>query len=172
MYKKVVLLLLVFFLVGCGNVEVEEMKLSSSAFEDNGNIPSKHTCDGEDISPQLSIEEIPEGAKSLVLIMDDPDAVKPAGKVWDHWIIFNIPPETKEVSEGQEPQGTHGIGTSGNKKYHGPCPPDGEHSYFFKLYALDVELSLEEGATKPEIEKAMEWHILEQTELIGKYKRK
>ena len=147
------------------------MELKSNAFENNGKIPSKHTCDGENVNPQLSISEVPENSKSLVLVMDDPDAVKPAGKVWDHWIVFNIPPETKEIPEAQEPQGIHGNGTGGNLNYKGPCPPDAEHKYFFKLYALDTTLDLSEGASKGEVEAAMQGHILEQTELTGRYER-
>ncbi|MFH1276099.1 MAG: YbhB/YbcL family Raf kinase inhibitor-like protein [Candidatus Woesearchaeota archaeon] len=147
------------------------MKLSSSVFEHNGNIPSKYTCDGENINPHLTISNVPENAQSLVLIMDDPDAIKPAGKVWDHWIIWNIPPSTLIIKENQEPQGMHGKSTGGNLKYKGPCPPDTEHRYYFKLYALDIELDLAEGSTKKEVELAMEGHILAQTELIGKYSR-
>ena len=103
--------------------------------------------------------------------MDDPDAVKPAGKVWDHWIVFNIPPETKEIPEAQEPQGIHGKGTSGNLNYRGPCPPDAEHKYFFKLYALDTNFDLPQGSEKKEVEEAMKGHIIEQTQLIGRYER-
>ena len=149
----------------------DKMELKSNAFENNGKIPSKYTCDGENISPQLSISGVPENAKSLVLIMDDPDAIKPAGKVWDHWIVFNIPPETKEILESQEQQGTHGKGTSGNLNYRGPCPPDAEHKYFFKLYALDTTFDLPQGSEKQEIEEAMRGHIIEQTQLIGRYER-
>jgi len=116
--------------------------------------------------------DIPKEVKSLVLIIDDPDSVKPAGKVWDHWIVFNIPPSTTIIPEGKEPQGVHGKGTGGNLKYHGPCPPDAEHRYYFKLYALDTQLSLPEGSTKLEVEKSMERHIIEKTELIGRYDRK
>ena len=147
------------------------MKITSPTFENNGNIPSKYTCNGKNVSPPLIFLGIPENTKSLVLIMDDPDAVKPAGRVWDHWIIFDIPKGTKEIPEGQEPRGIHGKGTSGNLKYHGPCPPDGEHRYYFKLYALNTELNLSEGSAKSEIEKAMKGHIIEKAELIGKYKK-
>lgn len=147
------------------------MELKSSGFENNGKIPSKYTCDGDNISPQISISETPKDAKSLVLIMDDPDAIKPAGKVWDHWIVFNIPPETKEIPEAQEPQGVQGITSFGGLSYGGPCPPDAEHKYIFKLYALDTELDLNEGVTKKEVEIAMQEHILGKTELIGRYER-
>jgi hypothetical protein len=147
------------------------MKITSPAFKNNGMIPSRYTCDGININPPLTFSDIPENTKTLVLIMDDPDAVKPAGKVWDHWIVFNIPKETTEIQEDQEPNGIHGKGTSGNLKYHGPCPPDGEHRYFFKLYALNTELNLIEGSKKSEVEKAMQSYIIEKAELIGKYSK-
>lgn len=150
---------------------MSNLKLTSSAFENNKSIPSKYTCDGNDISPPLSISGAPEGTKSLVLIMDDPDAIKPAGKVWDHWIVWNIPPTTTGIPEGQEPVGVHGTGTGGNNDYSGPCPPDAEHHYFFKLYALDIMLDVAEGASKADIEQAMESHIIQKTELIGSYER-
>lgn len=148
------------------------MELTSSAFKHNGKIPSKYTCEGENVSPPLKIDDAPLDVKSFVLIMDDPDAVKPAGKIWVHWVVFNIPGETEEIAEGEEPKGVQGEGTSGDLGYQGPCPPDGEHRYFFRLYALDEELPLKEGATKVEIEDAMEGHILEEAELVGKYKKK
>lgn len=147
---------------------MQKLILTSSAFGNNGKIPSRHTCDGEGVSPALQIEGVEQNAKSLVLIMDDPDA--PSG-VWDHWVKFNISTSTKEIKEGSEPEGISGIGTTGNKGYFGPCPPDREHRYFFKLYSLDTELDLKEGATKKEVEKAMEEHILQQAELIGIYER-
>ena len=144
------------------------LKLTSSSFEHNDLMPSRYTCDGEGINPNLKIEGIPESAKSLVLIMDDPDA--PTG-TWDHWVKFNVSTTTKEIKEATEPEGLSGAGTAGNDEYRGPCPPDREHRYFFKLYALDTELALEEGVTKKEVEKAMEGHILDQAELIGRYER-
>lgn len=151
------------------NEEVNSLKLTSTAFENNGNIPSKYTCDGEDVSPPLKIEGIPEGTESLILTMDDPDA--PAG-VWDHWIVWNIPATTTEIKEGQEPNGIHGRGTSGNLDYHGPCPPGEEHRYVFKLYAINTKLDLKEGAAKIDVVKAMTGHILSSTVLTGKYQRK
>jgi hypothetical protein len=149
------------------------MKIASPVFEENGCIPPQHTCDGPDINPPLNIEGVPAEAKSLVLIMDDPDVPPQVreDRMWDHWIVFNIPPDITQIIEGQEPTGIHGQGTSGNLKYHGPCPPDGEHRYIFKLYALDTELDLEEGVTKEEVETAMEGHVLEGARLVGKYKR-
>jgi len=148
------------------------MKLSSPVFVHQGLIPSRYTCDGENTSPPLEIIGVPAEAKSLVLIMDDPDAVKPAGKVWDHWIVFNIPPSTSIIKEGEEPPGVPGLGTGGNKGYSGPCPPDGEHRYFFKVYALDIELDLPAGAVKQDILAAMDGHILAEAELVGLYNRK
>ncbi len=148
------------------------MQLRSPSFENNSKIPSKYTCDGEKISPPLNISEVPPSTKSLVLIMDDPDAMKPAGKVWDHWIVFNIPPETEEVPEGTEPKGIQGTTSFESTGYGGPCPPDAEHGYIFKLYALDSELELSEGARKSDVEAAMESHIIKEVKLTGRYERK
>ena len=152
---------------------MRSLKLTSAAFDHNGKIPSKYTCDGDNISPPLIIEGVPEGVKSLVLIMDDPDVPKNlrADGMWNHWIVFNISPETLEIPEGVEPEGMHGKGTSGNKKYHGPCPPDKEHRYFFKLYALNITLDLAEGATKIDVERAMKGYIVDQIDLVGLYER-
>lgn len=144
------------------------MQIMSAAFAHNQLIPARYTCDGDDMSPPLTISGVPDGTKSLALIVDDPDA--PAG-TWDHWIVFNIPPDTHEILEGSEPRGVHGKGTSGNLEYHGPCPPDREHRYFFKVYALDTMLELSEGASKAELEQAMQGSILDQAELIGRYAR-
>lgn len=149
------------------------MKLTSPAFEQEGNIPSKHTCDGKNISPPLAIFDVPAGAKSLVLIMDDPDVPKAvrADGMWDHWVVFNIPPEITEIAEGTEPEGTPGVGTGGNLAYYGPCPPDREHRYFFKLYALDKVLPLAERATKGQVEQSMKGSILAEAALMGRYER-
>lgn len=152
------------------------MKLTSPAFQNNGKIPSKYTCDGENINPPLTITDVPENTKSLVLIMDDPDIPEIAKKnfnveVWDHWVVFNIPPTLRTIEEGENPPGILGKNTRGNNAYGGPCPPDREHRYFFKLYALDTMLGLREGATKTEVERAMESHILAKVELMGKYAR-
>jgi len=148
------------------------LSLTSPAFENNGSIPSKYTCDGQETSLPLQIEGVPENAKSLVLIMDDPDAVQVVNYVWDHWIVFDIDPNTTSIPEGQEPKGTQGVGSSETKGYGGPCPPKPqEHTYSFRLYALDKILGLPEGSTKSDVEKAMEGHILNQTELVGKYRR-
>jgi len=147
---------------------MSDLKLSSSVFEHNGSIPPKYTCDGDDISPPLEISNVGEGVKSLVLIMDDPDA---PGGTWDHWVVFNLSPTLTAIEEGFEPKGVSGNNSWGRIGYGGPCPPSGEHRYIFKLYTLDTKLSLKEGATKTEVEKSMQDHIFQQTELIGLYKR-
>jgi len=157
---------------GNQNIPMSDMTLTSEAFEDGGVIPSRYTCDGENINPQLSWSRIPEDAQTLVLIMDDPDAVKPAGHVWDHWVVFDMQPATVDVKENSEPEGVSGNGSSGSTGYSGPCPPDGEHLYFFKLYALDTTLSLSEGATKAEVQTAMQGHVIAEAQLTGRYTRK
>lgn len=144
------------------------LKLISQDFESGGNIPSKYTCDGENINPSFEVIGIPFKTKSLVLIMEDRDV---STGVWDHWIKFNIPPSNTKIYEGLEPEGISGKGTGGNLTYSGPCPSDKEHRYYFKIYALDNELTLPVGSDKIEIEKAMEGHVLSKFELIGNYKR-
>ena len=146
--------------------------LKSSAFQNNGFIPKKFTCAGENINPPLEIGNVPEGARSLVLIMDDPDATD--GVTWDHWLLWNIPPGTQSINEDDVPiYAVQGTTSFGDLKYGGPCPPPGKaHRYMFKLYALDKKLSLTRGAVKSEIEKAMEGNILAQAVLIGLYERK
>lgn len=149
------------------------MKLKSSVFKEGGIIPSKYTCEGENISPPLTISDVPREAKSLVLIMDDPDvpATVREDRMWDHWVLFNIPPNTLHFEENSTPPCIAGKTTFGNNRYGGPCPPDREHRYFFKLYALDRMLDLKTGATKKEVEKAMEKHILDKCQLMGKYEK-
>jgi Raf kinase inhibitor-like YbhB/YbcL family protein len=149
------------------------VKLSSKAFKNNGAIPSKYTCQGIDINPPLDILDVPDGAKSLALIMDDPDVPERIRKdrMFVHWVAFNIDPDTRAIKEGVPTLGTLGQNTGGMSRYMGPCPPDREHRYFFKLYALDTTLSLTEGATKEEVLKAMNGHILAQAELMGRYEK-
>ncbi|MBU0694186.1 MAG: YbhB/YbcL family Raf kinase inhibitor-like protein [Candidatus Omnitrophica bacterium] len=142
------------------------MRITSPEFEHNGIIPKKFTCQGDDVNPALSIEGIPEGTKSLALIVDDPDA--PMG-TWVHWVVFDIP-VASGIDEGSIP-GKQGINDFRRKDYGGPCPPSGTHRYFFKIYALDRELNLKEGISKKELESAMQAHILEKAELIGLYKK-
>lgn len=154
------------------------MHITSSAFEDGALIPDLYTCDGNrTLSPALSFNNVPDGTVSLVLIMDDPDvpkALRPDG-VFDHWILFNIPPETREIPEGGT-AGVAGANGRGESAYTGPCPPPeyepSEHRYFFKLYALDTTLVLFEGATKGEVQQAMEGHILSEAQYVGRYSRK
>jgi len=150
------------------------MKITSSAFLDKGIIPSIYTCEGKNTSPPLEFSNIPPNTQSLVLIMDDPDVPKylRGDGMYDHWILFNIPPETKKIEQGAKPPGIQGCNTNGDNGYIGPCPPDREHRYFFKLYALDTSLYLEKGASKKEVEIAMKNHILAKSELMGRYEKK
>jgi len=152
------------------------LSLSSSAFESGDTMPSEYTCDADEVSPPLSVAGAPEGTRSFVLIMEDPDVpkiVKPDG-VFLHWLVFNIPSEMQEVPEGGM-VGVSGHNGMGKEGYIGPCPPPqyepSEHRYFFKLYALDSMLGLSAGATKEEVMQAMQGHILGETELMGRYKR-
>lgn len=143
------------------------MQLTSAAFGHNEQIPSRYTCDGDDISPPLTLAGIPAGAVSLALIVDDPDA---PGGTWVHWVEFNIAP-VEEIAEGAVALGTQGSNSWGRTGYEGPCPPSGTHRYFFKVSALDVELDLEQGASKEQVLAAVEGHVLAQAELIGLYSR-
>jgi len=151
-----------------------EIKITSSAFEDGGLIPSKYTGDGADVSPPLQWDTVPEGTRSIALICDDPDA--PMG-TWVHWVLFNLPSDAKELVENIPsdkilPDGARqGLSDFGRVGYGGPCPPGGTHRYFFKIYALDTEVGLQAGADKRRLLKTMEGHILSQGQLIGKYKR-
>lgn len=146
------------------------MKLESPAFEHNQKIPSKHTCDGKNINPPLKIESVPEATKSLVLIMDDPDA--PRG-TWVHWTLWNISPDTKEIPENSILAGAiEGVTSFGKPGYGGPCPPSDTHRYFFKLYSLDTTLELSPQADKALLETAVEGRILDKAELVGLYSRR
>lgn len=147
------------------------MELRSAAFEHEERIPKRHTCEGDNISPPLEIRDVPDDAVSLALIMDDPDVpltLREDG-MWDHWIVYDIPADTRRIPEGEEPAGTHGLGTAENLEYFGPCPPDTEHRYYFRLYALDCRLDLAEGASKQQVEQAMQGHVLDIAELMGRY---
>ena len=148
--------------------------LTSPAFTMNGSIPARFTCDGENISPELIISGMPVGTQSLALTMEDPDVPTSirADGMWDHWIIWNMPPSTTHIVEGGIPPGILGTGTSGKAAYFGPCPPDREHRYIFTLYALDATITLPKGSSKNELLQAMNSHIIGQTNLIGKYDRK
>jgi Raf kinase inhibitor-like YbhB/YbcL family protein len=150
-------------------------QLATTAFSAGGAIPKKFTCDGPDVSPKLTWNVPPAGTQSFAVIMDDPDA--PRG-TWVHWVLYDLPEVTRELSEnrpkhehlaGGALQGRNDFGKIG---YGGPCPPPGKpHRYFFKLYALDVKLNLKAGATKADVERAMQGHILAQAELVGRYGR-
>jgi len=156
------------------NAEGGTMKLTSPAFEENGMIPVKYTCDGPDVSPPLKWGAIPSGTKSLALICDDPDA--PAG-TWVHWVYYDIPatkeglPENVMPDEHPSPGGTHGTNDFRRIGYGGPCPPGGTHRYYFKLYALNIMMNLSPGITKKELLKAMENHIIGRAQLMGRYRR-
>ncbi|MDH3192186.1 MAG: YbhB/YbcL family Raf kinase inhibitor-like protein [Nitrosopumilus sp.] len=144
--------------------------LSSTAFENKGIIPRKYGYKNENYNPPLKISEVPEGTKSLALIMDDPDAMGAVGKIWVHWILWNISADTKEIAENSIPTDSiEGKTDFGEIGYGGPAPPDKEHTYIFKLYALDTKLSLEKGSTKMDIENSMKNHIIDETKLEGKY---
>ena len=146
------------------------MKLTSSAFENNSIIPKKYGYKHGNISPPLKIEKIPEGTKSLVLIMDDPDAMGAVGKVWSHWVIWNISSNISEIPENSIPENSlQGKTDFGEIGYGGPAPPDKEHTYVFKLYALKSTISNLGGSTKQEIENSIKNHILDKTELYGKF---
>lgn len=147
------------------------MKLTSMAFNHNGAIPPRYTCSGEDINPPLQIEDVPSEAKSLALIMDDPDS--PSGTAnpgWVHWVAFNISSTTTAIAEKSVPGGTvEGQTDFGKTGYGGPCPSSGTHRYFFRLYALDTKLNLDTNATKADVLDGANGHILDQTELMVTY---
>lgn len=143
------------------------MKLSSQEFEHNECIPPECTFDGENCNPSLCVDNIPSGTRTLALIVDDPDA---PGRAWVHWLLYNIPP-IRKISRNNC-LGIHGKNDFGKLSYGGPCPPSGVHRYFFKLYALDIELPLSEGATKHSLIEAMHGHVLDSAELVGLYKKK
>jgi Raf kinase inhibitor-like YbhB/YbcL family protein len=144
-----------------------EMKITSPSFETGGMIPDTFTCKGQETSPELAIEGVPDGARGLVLIVDDPDA--PMG-TFVHWVVFNIPASTKIIPENGTP-GVQGINSARQEGYTGPCPPSGTHRYYFKLYALDSMLDIAGNADKAAVEKAMKGRVLAQAELMGRYKK-
>jgi Raf kinase inhibitor-like YbhB/YbcL family protein len=159
-------LMLFILMVAMINV-TPPLSVTSPAFDHGATIPSKYTCEGQNTSPELSIKDIPKEAKSLVLIMDDPDA---PGKTFDHWVMWNIPPH-ETIMENSAPgvQGKNGRGTN---KYIGPCPPSGQHHYYFKVYALDKMLDLPAGSDKSAVEAAMHDHVICSGQLIGLYQKK
>jgi Raf kinase inhibitor-like YbhB/YbcL family protein len=151
------------------------MQLTSSAFQQGGPIPARFTCDDENISPDLSWEDVPPEAKSFALIMHDPDAPREGG--FTHWILYNIPANVTELEPNiPKEQGVPGIGVQGKNDagkigYMGPCPPFGTHRYFLRVYALDTELNLRPGASLEQLQEAMRGHILDEAELMGTYAR-
>jgi len=182
MTKRVLMLIGIVAIVFLGTVVIKsfnkniflnpkgvKMKITT-VFSDKEKIPAKYTCDGDDISPELLITDVPAEAKSLVLIVDDPDA--PMGN-FTHWLLYNIPVNTTKISSQSIPKGAvQGINDFARLNYGGPCPPSGIHRYFFKLYAIDKVLDLNSGATKSELEKAIKSHVIKKFELIGLYSRK
>ena len=146
------------------------MQLISPAFKPNEKIPQKYTCDGANINPSLVIEDVPNGAKTLTLILDDPDA---PGGPWLHWTVWDINATAREIAENSVPiEAVQGATSFGQPGYGGPCPPSGTHHYHFKLYALDAVIKLAHGASLNELEQAMNGHIIAQAELVGLYSRK
>lgn len=147
---------------------MEKMKITSTEFSYNDKIPVEYTCDGKDVSPSLMVSDIPSGAKSLALIVDDPDA---PSKTWVHWVAFNIPISSSSMEIKEETQKVEGTNDFGKMGYNGPCPPSGIHHYYFKVYALDSELAISEGSIKEEVESEMKGKILAQSELVGIYQK-
>jgi Raf kinase inhibitor-like YbhB/YbcL family protein len=152
------------------------MKITSAAFADNGGIPALHTCEGRDVAPPLQFGDVPAGARSLALIVDDPDAPDPAAPkmTWVHWVAYDLPPATTGLPEGGALPvgGRDGLNDWKRIGYGGPCPPVGRHRYFFKLYALDTTLSFAHPPTKQQLEQAMKGHVLAYAELVGTYARR
>jgi Raf kinase inhibitor-like YbhB/YbcL family protein len=149
-------------------------KLGSGAFAEGGAIPTKYTCEGRDVSPPLAWSGVPAGAKSLALVVDDPDAPDPAAPkmTWVHWVVYDIPPATTAIAEGAGPAGAKdGTNDFGRTGYGGPCPPIGRHRYFFKLYALDAALPDLGRPSKADLEAAMNGHVLGEARLVGTYQK-
>jgi Raf kinase inhibitor-like YbhB/YbcL family protein len=155
--------------IGQWGLEAADLMISSPAYENNGNIPKKYTCDGANINPPLKIENVPQQAKSLALIFDDIDA---PGASYVHWILWNIEPATKEIKENSVPEGaTQGTNDFKKQNYGGPCPPTRPHRYAFKVYALDARLDLSPDSKKADLEKAMKGHVIARSQCLGKFKR-
>lgn len=150
------------------------IEMTSTAFQQGAMIPKQYTCSGKNISPPLAWSGVPKATKSIALIMDDPDALR---GTYVHWVVYNLPPDGKGLPENVKPGktipggGLQGVTTGKKNGYLGPCPPSGTHRYFFKLFALDAVLSLKSGASKQELEKAMEGHVLDLGQLMGTYKK-
>jgi Raf kinase inhibitor-like YbhB/YbcL family protein len=155
------------FCLGPGMAAAQKMQLSSPDFEYQAEIPEVYTCQGFDVNPELAVKNIPDGTRSMALIVDDPDA--PAG-TWVHWVVYNIPADQFKIEPNSVP-GEQGINDFGRADYGGPCPPSGTHRYFFKIYALDRKLSFDAAPTKQELEAAMQGHILGQAEWMGQFSK-
>jgi Raf kinase inhibitor-like YbhB/YbcL family protein len=146
------------------------MQLSSPAFDDGEPIPRKYGYEEENVNPPLRVNDVPHDTETLALVMDDPDAVEPAGKIWEHWLIWNIDPTVSEIPEDWGTVGAvEGQNDYGETDYGGPNPPDGQHTYRFTLYALDTELDLPSGATVEELEDAVDGHVVAEATLEGTY---
>ncbi|MGQ0792444.1 MAG: YbhB/YbcL family Raf kinase inhibitor-like protein [Nitrosopumilaceae archaeon] len=149
---------------------MSKLSIESSAFSSGGEIPKKYGYKNDNVSPPIKIKGVPSDANSLALIMDDPDAMKAVGRVWIHWVIWNIDPTISEISEGSIPSGSiEGKTDFGEIGYGGPAPPDKKHTYIFKLFALKTKLDLKKGSTKAQLEKAMNGQILDQAILKGTF---
>jgi Raf kinase inhibitor-like YbhB/YbcL family protein len=145
------------------------LKVTSSAFPEGGKIPKKYTCDDSNVNPPMRIENLPQSARSVALIVDDPDA---PGRTWTHWLVWNIDPRAPEIREKSvPPNAVQGTSDFGSASYGGPCPPSGTHRYYFKAYALDTTLSLPSSTKKAALEKAMAGHIVAEGSLMGTYSR-
>ena len=146
------------------------MKLESSSFENGGTIPKKFGYKNGNVRPSLIISDVPDSTKSLALIMDDPDAMEAVGKVWVHWVLWNIPKDVKQIDENSVPENSiEGKTDFGEVGYGGPAPPDKEHTYIFKLYALDSVLDISKDSTKADVENSIQNHIIAEAKLTGKY---
>lgn len=149
--------------------KINMINVTSAAFKNGGTLPKKYTCDGQGINPPLTIDDAPTNSKSLVLIVDDPDA--PMG-TFNHWLVWNINPQTKEILENNLPRGgIVGVNDFGKNNFGPPCPPFGTHRYYFRIYALDIEINLEKTAKRGQLEDAIKNHVLNSGELIGRYSR-
>lgn len=169
--KILIIIFMGFFvssLVVLAQPKPNDFQLTSPAFEDNGDIPKKYTCDGGDINPPLTFKNVPAKTKSLGLTVSDPDA--PEG-TWSHWVVYNIPPDTKEIKENTNP-GTEGLNDFGKYTYGGPCPPNEKlHHYIFHAFAVDSILYINEAPTLNEVEKAVQWHTIAKAKLVGTYQK-
>jgi len=175
-YSVIIFLTLILvssiYIINNKSTEEKVVKISSQAFENNQPIPTRYTCDGDDINPAITIDELPEGTKTVALIFDDPDA--PTGTAnpgWVHWVAYNILPENTEIEEYTKELGQPGLNDWGRTGYGGPCPPSGEHRYVLNFYALDASLSFDEIPSKAQLLEAMENHILDSATLTGVYTR-